>query len=255
MIYAILIRYLFDPVAWVLYLLVAALIAGHYHQQGLQRGLIAGAAIFLLALMILPLGEILARPLENQYPRGSLPAHVDGIVILDGGLNAGIFATRGVTGENNSTLRLIAGADLGRRFPNAKLIFSGTSSSDPTRQKVEHEAAANLLGRLGIAPERMLYERTSRDTGQNLANSMALARPKPGETWMLVTSAVHMPRAMAIADKLGWKMLPWPSDYISTRGPHGGLKLAYPSDGLLNIDRALHEWIGLIVYRLGNRAK
>ncbi len=99
----------------------------------------------------------------------------------------------------------------------------------------------------------MLYERTSRDTGENLLNSMKLVRPKPGETWMLVTSAVHMPRAMAIARKLGWTMVPWPSDYISAAS--GSVYLGFPADGLVDIDNALHEWIGLAVYRLTGRAE
>jgi uncharacterized SAM-binding protein YcdF (DUF218 family) len=253
MIYALLIRYLLDPAAWVLYLLIAALIAGHYRRQQLQQGLLAGAAVFLLALLILPLGEILARPLENRYPRPPLPAHVDGIVILDDGLNTGVFATRGVMGENGSTMRMIAGADLARRFPGARLIYSGTSGGSAAQRQAELAAAENFMATLGLAPQRTIFERTSRDTGENLVNSMNLVHPKKTETWMLVTSAVHMPRAMAIAGRLGWKMLPWPSDYISPARPRG-FKLSYPSGGLLSLDRALHEWIGLVVYRLTGRA-
>ncbi len=61
-----------------------------------------------------------------------------------------------------------------------------------------------------------------------------------------------MPRAMAIANKLGWKMVPWPSDYISTRG--ASVYFGFPADGLLDIDNTLHEWVGIVAYRLTGRA-
>ncbi len=254
-IYLLLTHYLLDPLAWVFCLLVAALMADHYRRPALQRGLLAGATMLLLVLMILPLAEPLAQPLENQYPRPPLPAHVDGIVILDGGLSPAVFATRGVMGENGSTMRLIAGAELARRYPSAKLIYSGTSSDTPAQQRAGQDAAESELRALGIAPGRTLFEQASRDTGESFTDVMKMVQPRDGETWMLVTSAVHMPRAMAITRRAGWKMLPWPSDYISAAGPGLGLKLGYPSEGLVDFDRALHEWIGLVYYRLRGRSQ
>jgi uncharacterized SAM-binding protein YcdF (DUF218 family) len=234
--------------------LIAAVVAGQvFNNTELQKGLVIGAAAALFALMVIPFDQMLARPLENQYPRPALPAHVDGIVVLDGGLTPNIFLSRGVTGANPSALRMLAGAELARRFPHAKFVFSGTSGRTPIDREREHKAAEAFLLALGVAPGRTIFERTSRDTGQNLANSRKQLQPKDGETWLLVTSAVHMPRAMAIAGKIGWKMVPWPSDYISTaRG--GGVRIAYPSEGLMGFDAALHEWVGYVAYRLAGRA-
>jgi uncharacterized SAM-binding protein YcdF (DUF218 family) len=251
MLYLLLTHYLLDPVAWVLYLLVAALIADHYRRPRLQHGLIAGAVLFLLGLMLLPAAELLARPLENEYPRPALPAHVDGIVILDGGLNSDIFATRGVMGENGSTMRINAGAELARRYPDAKLVYSGSSNSALAQERA---AAESQFRAFGISPGRTLYEQTSRDTGESFTELLKLVHPRAGQTWVLVTSAVHMPRAMAIARKAGWTMLPWPSDYIAPANPRLVLRLGYPSEGLVGFDRALHEWVGLVYYRLRNRS-
>ncbi|MEI9886166.1 MAG: YdcF family protein [Rhizomicrobium sp.] len=252
MIYYLLSRCLLDPVAWVLYLMIAAFVAGRYGRAVLKERLFAGAAILLFVLLFLPVDQMLARPLENAYPRPPLPARVDGIVVLDGSMNGRVFGDRGVHGESETPLRLLAGADLARRFPAAKLVFSGIAGSTARGRDAEHAAAASAFLAMGVAPGRVVFERTSLDTGQNLANSMKLVRPRPGETWMLVTSAVHMPRAMAIARKLGWRMVPWPSDYISTAAP--ALRFGFPSEGLLHIDYALHEWIGLALYRLTGRA-
>ena len=255
MLYLILSRYLFDPLAWVLYLMFAALVAEHFKRAKLHRALLGIAAVFLFALMILPLDQDLARPLEDQYPRPARPMHVDGIVILDGGLASGIFASRGVIGPNATAARMIAGADLARRFPGAKLVYSGTSDLAPAIQARERATATFLMAALGISPARVIWDLRSRDTGENLVNSQQLVHPKPGETWMLVTSAVHMPRAMAIASKLGWQMTPWPADYISTSGPGPSFQIEYPSKGLMNFDNALHEWVGLAVYKLTGRAR
>jgi len=251
-IYYLVTRCLIDPVAWVFFLMAGGFVAGYFGRAVLKERLLIGAAVLLFGLLFLPIDQMLARPLENAYPRPPLPAHVDGIVVLDGSMNGRIFADRDALGETRTPLRLLAGADLARRFPDAKFVFSGIVGDDPRQQDAEHAAAERTFLTMGLAPGRVLYERTSLDTGQNLVNSMKLVRPKPGETWVLVTSAVHMPRAMAIARKLGWKMVPWPSDYISTRGT--GVYFGFPADGLLDIDNTLHEWVGLIAYRLTGRA-
>ena len=253
MITYVLSRYLLDPVAWVFYLMVAALIAGHYRKAKTQDHLTAIAALLLFCLMVLPIDQVLSRPLENEYPRPPLPAHVDGIVVLDASAKAEVFASRRVQGENPSVPRILAGADLARRFPTATLVYSGTTGATVEQRAAEVAAVRAVLDAAGIAAGRTIFERTSSDTGENLVNSMNLVHPKKGQTWMLVTSAIHMPRAMAIARKLGWEMTPWPSDYISTAAG-GAIRLHYPSASLLDIDKALHEWIGLAVYRLTGRA-
>ena len=78
-----------------------------------------------------------------------------------------------------------------------------------------------------------------------------MAQPKPGETWLLVTSATHMRRSMGIARRIGWAMVPWPSDYDSadsTLQP-----LGFASHNMEVMNTALHEWIGLLVYSLRGR--
>jgi len=244
--------YLLDPVVLVLVAIVVALAAGRYGHV-LQRRVLAGIAAVLFCLVVLPVDEWLARPLENEYPRPALPSRVDGIVILDGGLQWLVFATRDVQGHNPSVFRILAGADLAKRFPAATLVYSGTPGNhNPHVQAAARATVDDLISTAGVAPGRIRFEQASRDTAENLVNSMKLVRPKPGETWMLVTSAVHMPRAMAIARKLGWTMVPWPSDYISDAG--GIFHFGLASTDLANLGLAIHEWIGIAYYRLTGRA-
>ena len=89
---------------------------------------------------------------------------------------------------------------------------------------------------------------------ENAAKTKALVGPKPGERWLLVTSASHMPRAMGVFRKVGFPVEPWPVDY-RTVGWSDALRLMEsPAEGLRRLDLAVHEWMGLIAYRLTGRS-
>jgi uncharacterized SAM-binding protein YcdF (DUF218 family) len=80
-----------------------------------------------------------------------------------------------------------------------------------------------------------------------------MVKPKPGEVWLLATSAMHMPRAMAIAKKLDWPMTPWPSDFIT--GPQSSSDVWGITGNLELLDYVIHEWTGLAAYRLSGKAE
>ncbi len=78
-------------------------------------------------------------------------------------------------------------------------------------------------------------------------------KPRPGEVWLLDTSAIHMPRAMAVARRLDWPMIAWPSDYITAPGGTG-TDMFDVAGNLGLTDYAMHEWIGMLAYRLSGKA-
>jgi uncharacterized SAM-binding protein YcdF (DUF218 family) len=81
----------------------------------------------------------------------------------------------------------------------------------------------------------------------------ALVDPKPGERWLLVTSAWHMPRSIGIFRRVGFTVEPWPVDY-RTADAWDLLRLFdAPADGLKRLDTATREWVGLLIYRLTGR--
>ena len=250
--FAILIHHLLDPVSIATLVLIGALVAEHFAKRMLARGLVAGTALALLAFSFLPFDALLAKPLEDAYPRAALPAQIDGIVVLSGGSRATVPDSRGVVSDNPSLLRMAAGAELARRYPHARFMFSGVSSGSPHATAVEIAMAERYFQSLGVAPGRTIYERRSLDTWENLLNSKALAKPRPGETWVLVTSALHMPRAMGVARRLGWAMLPWPSDY-ETSAHLGSQPFGIPSRRLSTMTFALHEWVGMLIYEIEGR--
>ncbi|MBV9542416.1 MAG: YdcF family protein, partial [Alphaproteobacteria bacterium] len=186
MIYSILSTYLPDPITWVFLLLTAALILHHHKLERAATTLIAATATFLLALMVMPLDEVVSQPLENRYPRPTLPAHVDGIVVLSGGLKPYIFERRNVPGPNATAVRFLAGVELARRFPNARLVFTGVTLGGKRQQAAEHAALWQLVDATGLPRSRIIFEDKSTTTAENIAFCQRLLHPKSGETWLLV---------------------------------------------------------------------
>jgi uncharacterized SAM-binding protein YcdF (DUF218 family) len=111
-----------------------------------------------------------------------------------------------------------------------------------------------LLERFGIARERIVLESRSRTTDENARFTRALVSPKPGERWLLVTSAFHMPRSIGAFRHAGFEVEAYPVDWRS----RGWIDAASPFDqlshGLARTDVAVHEWSGLIAYRLTGRS-
>jgi uncharacterized SAM-binding protein YcdF (DUF218 family) len=212
-------------------------------------GVTAAAA---LALTVTPLGPWLLRPLEDRFPRPErLPARVDGIIVLGGAADAWVSQARGQPNVKASADRLIAGAMLARRYPAAKVLFTGGSARIGGGPD-EAAPSRAILEALGVAPERLLVEDRSRNTWENARLSFPLADPAADETWLLVTSASHMPRAVGIFRRVGWRVIAYPVDYETTGDPsppppyslRGGLELA---------SIAMQEWYGLLAYRLLGR--
>src|SRR6516162_10677996 len=154
---------------------------------------------------------------------------------------------------NEGTERLTVLPELARRYPNARILFSGGSGAlidgDP-----EAKFVLPLLESLGVARDRVTLEDRSRNTLENAVYSKAIVRPKPGERWLLVTSAYHMPPAISVFRKAGFPVEAYPVDW-RTRGVDEALHpFAAVSDGLRRTDTAVHEWVGLAVYWLTGRS-
>ena len=223
-------------------------------RRGGRAGLtfVSLAAVAFAVLLVLPVGTWALWPLENEYPRTPLPARVDGILVLGGGLDAGISLSRGAPSEDPAAGRLIGAVALARRYPKARLVFAGGSGALIERAPPEASAARMLFDALGVARPRVTYEARSRNTFENLKFAQRLVLPRAGETWVLATSASQLPRAMAIARALGWKLIAWPTDYRTPAAPPvlSGADLV---GNLEALEMALHEWLGLAVERVSGR--
>lgn len=203
-----------------------------------------------------PLGNILILPLEQRFPPwNSSHGMPNGLIVLGGAITPDVSAARGAAALNEAAERITAAAALARRYPNARIIYSGGSNAVLADRIPEAPFAVAELEALGVAHDRITAEEQSRNTIENAVFSRLLAQPKPGEHWLLITSAYHMPRAMAAFRAAGFAVEAYPVDW-RTRGPiDAGRPFAALSEGLRRTDEAAHEWVGLLGYWLTGRTK
>jgi uncharacterized SAM-binding protein YcdF (DUF218 family) len=194
----------------------------------------------------------LMRPLEDRFPRpGPDLAAPDGIIVLGGAMDELVSAARGASVLNDSGSRMTEAVALAFRFPKAKLIFTGGSGELLPHDVTEADIARQLFISLGVAPERLTMEDRSRNTYENAIFTRELIHPKPTERFLLVTSGFHTPRSMGIFRRAGFNVTPWPADY-TTSGKSGDFRRINLHSGtaMVNTDRAVREWIGLVAYRI-----
>jgi len=131
------------------------------------------------------------------------------------------------------------------------VIFSGGSGDPLNPDEREAEAARPLFDLLGLGG-RIEIEAQARNTHENAVYARALAQPRGGETWILVTSATHMPRAVGCFRQAGFPVLPYPVDYLFAEGGASLSRLDF-GGRLGYLGHAIHEWLGLFAYRLTGR--
>jgi uncharacterized SAM-binding protein YcdF (DUF218 family) len=212
------------------------------------KALVALATLGFTLLTVAPVGPATLWALEKRFPSPeALPERVDGIVVLGGAVNSMFEFPSGVTAANCSAVRVIGAIALARRYPAAKLVLVG-SGVFPIGY-ADARATLRFVGDQGIAPTRVLLEEKSRTTHENVGYAKELVQPSQDQTWVLVTSAYHMPRAMGAFTAAGWRMIPYPTDFsIDARTElraHFSLL-----DGLNDSSLAAHEWGALVLYRL-----
>jgi len=245
---------LLQPVNLIGLLLAASILAGllRWRKTALSA---SSAALLVLALGgWTSLGALLMQPLEDRFVRPDpAPDRIDGIIVLGGGFEGAINLARGGHELNRGGDRFVETAILARRYPEARIVISGGSGSVMLAGEGDADTAPRLLEALGVDRARLELENQSRDTYENSVMTRRLIEPKPGERWLLVTSAFHMPRSVALFRKAGFDVIPWPSDYRTTGQETFGLARDNVIDNLHNLTTALREWIGLSAYWLTGR--
>lgn len=195
----------------------------------------------LLVFAALPMSDWPIEILEDRFPEPTrLPDHVDGIIVLGGAINLGVSAEHDAPTLKAGADRITTFLALARYFPGAKLVYTGGYG--------EADVARDLFGGLGLDLDRVTFERKSRTTWENALFSKRLVQPAEGETWLLVTSAIDIPRAVACFRAVGWHITPWPAGYLIQHDRDAYLPNL--PQGLANLDWATHEWLGLVYYRL-----
>jgi uncharacterized SAM-binding protein YcdF (DUF218 family) len=247
--------YIASKVLWILTqpsnLLVCVIVAGVLAlllgRRKVARCLLYPSTAALLLIGALPVGQWLLMPLENRFPApAELPRDVDGIVVLGGGIELAISERRGMASFGDTGERFISLIELARRYPEARVLFSGGPGWLTESDLSEATVMRGFVRSQGLDEARVIFEDQARNTYENALRAKALVAPQPDERWLLVTSAFHMPRAVGCFRQVGWPVIPYPVDYRTT----GKLTLHLPDAAkrLLEFDDAIRAWIGLIAY-------
>jgi uncharacterized SAM-binding protein YcdF (DUF218 family) len=240
---------------WLLLVTLGVLLL-YTQQKGFGRGLLSFTVVIAFLTVFLPVHAWLSGPLEQRFPRlTELPANVDGIIVLGGAVDELLTAAFEQPALNDGAERMTEAVALAQRFPTAQLVFSGGSSlvnqNELSLSLKEADVARRLFENLGIPESRLTLESASRNTWENAVNTKVLVNPQPNEVWLLVTSAQHVPRSVGIFRKVGWEILPYPTDYRVIPGRRQP-NLSF-TEKLQIIDSAAKEWVGLVSYYLMGR--
>lgn len=216
--------------------------------------LVSFGVLLFLVFGYSPISNVLMLTLTERFPKwqddGRAP---DGVIVLGGAIDADSSAARGSLEINGSGERVTAMLELARRYPNARIVFTGGPSSLFETTLSEAPLAGDLLKRFGVAADRIVLENDSRTTEENAAFTARLVKPKPGERWLLVTSAWHMPRSIGVFRKAGFDVEAYPVDWRTRGWVDATETFDTASSGLGRADAALHEWVGLVSYWLAGR--
>lgn len=243
--------FVINPMAILLTLLCLSVLL-HLSRRGraFGRRLMLACVSVIILLSVLPVGQFMTAALESRFPPvHRLPDKVDGIIVLGGSFHAILSQARGQPVLNNNAERLTAFAGLAHRYPQAKLVFTGGIGT--TREDVylrESDIAAQIFDQMGLDKSRIILEGEARNTHEHPAMIRKLVTPRPEETWILITSAYHMSRAVGVFRAQNWPVLAYPTDYRTAgvrNSWYPGFDLA---GGLENFTFATHNWAALVLY-------
>ena len=208
---------------------------------------------FFIVFCIIPTGSYLIYVLEKKFHTPFIaPNKVDGILILGGATNANLSSDFNQVTLNNSAERLVESIKIIKKYENAIVVYSG-GSGGLIQPKIKHtDVAKRFFIESGLGHRNILFESESRNTYENILFSKKLINPNINQKWVVVTSAHHMNRAILVAEKINWDLIPYPVDF---RKPKEFVFSINPKlfSNLTAMNQGMYEWVGLIYYYFLNR--
>lgn len=223
-----------------------ALLWTRWHRLG--RALATATVVLVVAADAFSVDSLLVSTLENRFAvPDPMPAQVDGIIVLGGSVQVSISQARGMSVLNHNGDRLVQFAALARQYPTAQLVFTGGGANADNLD--EWLWSQRALADLGVDSSRLTIEGRSTSTYENAVFGYEVAAPQPGQAWLLVTSAWHMPRAIGSFRVAGWEVIPYPVAYLSGGGVAHVQFPWRPFAVLTSLTIIGREWLALAAYR------
>jgi len=240
---------LLPPASLIIVMALGVLLIRRYPR--LAKAFIVFGLSVLYLLSIRPISDALIRPLESSFLplKASSINSANVIVVLTGGVADLSWRSISPQPSRTSLSRLVYGVTLYKQVPGTNIIISG-GSGDPEKQNIsEADAMKDMAIALGVPAKDMLIERDSRNT----IESVNALRGFVGKSMVLVTSASHMKRAVAMFKKMGMNVVPAPTDYMSEQKKVSLYSLIPTANHLLTSSTAFYEYISFIWYRVNGK--
>ena len=241
---------LVQPVTIAVLLLIIGWLLSFRARRGWSRTFLALGILIFLFTGYTTFGYLLITPLENRFERPAEPARIDGIVVLGGGMDGEVNDVRHGFELNRSGDRMVEAVRLALRHPEAKVVIAAGPAALALQQEPEAYAAKRLFESFGIASDRLILDDKSRNTEENAQFAKALAGADGTQTWLLVTSAFHMPRSIGLFRKAEFEIIAWPADYLASGEEGIRFKPDQSPENISVATIALREWAGLVGYKL-----
>jgi len=217
-----------------------------------RKTAISALAISLLILFLTlytTIGSYALQNLEARFPRPAAdPASLSCMIVLGGAFETEVTTARGGIEFNQAAERFVETLRLAERFPQSKIFVSGGDGSLSGRYEGDAAASERFFAAFGVAADRLIGERASRTTFENVENSGTVLEQSGITNCLLITSAFHMPRSMGLFRKAGIYVVPWPVDFRTSGSVSPGLDVTQPALNAQHVATAVREWIGLAAY-------
>lgn len=245
---------LVQPLSLAFLLAALAALASLLGGRRIATGLAGLSATTLFVTLYTTTGNVLLQSLEDRIPRPApAPQTVSCIIMLGGGVENEVMSGRGGVEFNAAADRYTETLRLALAHPEAKILVSGGDGSFSGRYEGEASASAAFFASLGVQPERLIAENASRNTWENTLNTKELIAQEGLRDCLLLTSAFHMPRSLALFAKASMTVTPWPVDYRTSGTVRLGFDFTQPSLNAQNTSTAVREWLGLLGYYAAGR--
>lgn len=231
------------PFPFGLALLVLGLVVlwGFDKRQRLGRWLVTLGTLILLLGGYGLIARLTLTPLEREH----LPLSAAEVLALEPPAQAVVVLGSGFLPDralppndrlgSTGLARLVEGVRLWRLRPQAKLVLSDGLG--------QGKSMAEIATFLGVPPDRLVLEALSMDTVDEVE---AIKKTVGTGSFLLVTSAAHMHRSLALCRAQGLKPIAAATDYVMKRGTWSALDLVPSAGNIIRSENALHEWIGLL---------
>ena len=239
-----------QPLSVSVVLLMLSLAFGWVRRRWIPRTFAGLSLLVLFVCCFTTFGYALITPLETRFERPAEPVRVDGIVVLGGAMDGEVTTVRGGWELARSGDRYVEAVRLALKYPTAKVVVAAGPAALAPHQEPEALAAQRLFADFGVSGTRVILDDRSRNTEENAVFAKELAGAAEGQTWLLVTSAFHMPRSVGLFRKAGFVVVPWPTDYLASGAEGLNIRVDQPAENIAVATIALREWTGLVGYYL-----